>query len=137
MLQDLDQITARIGQVVDRNRQLKTERDRLRAQLDDAERTSRKLREQCAQRDAALLALQERMSEQDGEVIQKLAVSQASEGQLREQLSLQMASQEALTSQLAAKEADVSRLKRVAGEAKERIDAVLSRLPGSSVPEEV
>lgn len=137
MLQDLDQITARIGQVVDRNRQLKAERDRLRVQLDEAERTSRKLREQCGQRDAALLALQEKMSEQDGEIVQKLAVSQASEGQLREQLSLQLASHEALTQALAAKAEDVERLKRVTVEARSRIDAVLSRLPGSPVAEEV
>lgn len=137
MLQDLDQITARIGQVVDRSRLLKADRDRLRAQLDDAERTSRKLREQCAQRDASLLALQEKLSEQDGEVVQQLAVVQASEGQLREQLSLQVASHETLTQRLAAKEADVKHLKNVAGQARERIDAVLSRLPGSSVSEEV
>lgn len=136
MLQDLDQITARIGQVVDRNRQLKAERDALRARLEDAERTSRQLRDQCTQRDAALLALQERMTDKDGEVVHKLQVAQRNEGELKEQLSLQLATQDALNTRLAAKEADVDRLKIAAGVARERIDAVLARLPGAPMPEE-
>jgi len=136
MLEDLDLITARIGKVVDANRQLRAERDSLRARLDDAERTSRTLREQCAQRDASLLALQEKLNEQDGEVEQKLAQSQTTEGQLREQLSLQLASHETLSARLQHSEADVLRLKKVAGEARERIDAVLARLPGAATQEE-
>jgi len=134
MLQDLDHITARIGQLAERTRLLKVERDALRARLDDAERSARQLREHCAQRDAALLALQERLSDQDGEVERKLEAAQRNEGELQQQLSLQLAAQETLSLRLAASQADVGRLKQVAGSARERIDAVLARLPGAPAP---
>lgn len=134
MLQDLDHITARIGQLAERTRLLKAERDALRVRLDDAERSAHQLREHCAQRDASLLALQERLSTQDGEVERKLEVAQRHEGELQEQLTLQMAAQETLNLRLAASQADVGRLKQVAGNARERIDAVLARLPGAPAP---
>ncbi len=132
MLQDLDQLTTRIGQLVQRTRQMHAERDALRARLDEAERAARTLREQCAERDAALLALQAQLKDQDGEVATRLAESQRAEVALREQLEFQYTAHQSLESRLLARDADVEQLRQAAGSAQTRIDAVLARLPGAA-----
>ena len=45
MLQDLDQLAARIGQLVQRTRHLHSERDALRLRLNDAEAEQRALKQ--------------------------------------------------------------------------------------------
>ena len=136
MLQDLDHITARIGQLAERTRLLHAERNALRARVEDAERLARSLRDQCAQRDAAILELQARVDERDEEVVRKLAAVQASEQTLKSQLEQAHVAHEEIVARLAAREDDVLRLGRVAGQARARIDSVLARLPGAAVAEE-
>jgi chromosome segregation ATPase len=134
MLQDLDHITGRIGQLAERTRLLKAERDALRVRLEDGERAVRHLREHCAQRDAALLTLQARLSDQDGQLERKLEAAQRHGDALQEQLTAQCATHAVLNARLVASQADVDRLKQVAGTARQRIDAVLACLPGAPPP---
>lgn len=61
MLQDLDQLAARIGQLVQRTRHLHAERDALRVRLNDSESEQRKLKQRCADFETELQALQARL----------------------------------------------------------------------------
>lgn len=146
MLQDLDQLAARIGQLVQRTRQLHSERDALRSRLAQAEQESRKLRERCDEADARLQALQERLQTNDSELAARLAQSEEAQATLREELERQAQQRQALENQLAeqesawqarlnARETDLQRLRVAAVAARERIDAVLARLPGAPVEE--
>ncbi|WP_233238073.1 hypothetical protein [Bordetella sp. LUAb4] len=147
MLQDLDNLAARIGQLVQRTRQLHAERDALRARLHQAEQEARGLRTRCDDADTQVLQLQERLQNNDSEVGERLARAEAAEATLRAELErhvLQLQSFESQAaaresewqSRLAARDTDMQRLRVAAVAARERIDAVLARLPGASVGEQ-
>jgi len=146
MLQDLDQLAARIGQLVQRAQQLTAERDALRARLSEAETEQRTLRQRCAQRDTEFAALEEKFLSHDSTVAAVQLQAQQIETGLREQLArestgrqqheLTLAAHDAQAqSALALREAEVQRLRQAASNARERIDAVLTRLPGAPAAE--
>ncbi|ALM86361.1 hypothetical protein [Bordetella sp. N] len=147
MLQDLDNLAARIGQLVQRTRQLHAERDALRARLHQAEQEARALRTRCDDADDKVQQLQDRLQNHDSEVGGRLAQAEAAEATLRAELERHVQQLHVLESQasarenewqsrLAARETDMQRLRVAAVAARERIDAVLARLPGASVGEQ-
>jgi chromosome segregation ATPase len=136
MLQDLDQLAARVGQLAHRARQLAVERDALRARLDESDGSARALRDQVAEKGRALDALSARLKDHDGEIADRLAQSQRSEAELRDALERQQLAYRELENRLASRDADIQRLRDAAGSARERIDAVLARLPGALHGEE-
>jgi chromosome segregation ATPase len=147
MLQDLDNLAARIGQLVQRTRQLHAERDALRARLNQAEQETRVLRERCLESDSRSQALQARLDDQDNEAGDRLAQAQRAEVELRAELEKHIEQRQAMDAQIAARESewqsrltardtDLQRLRVAAVAARERIDAVLARLPGAPVGEQ-
>jgi chromosome segregation ATPase len=136
MLQDLDQLAARVGQLAHRARQLAVERDALRARLDEADGSARTLRDQIGEKSRALDALSARLKDHDGEIADRLAQTQRSEAELRDALERQQLAYHELESRLVSRDADVQRLRDAASSARERIDAVLARLPGALHGEE-
>jgi chromosome segregation ATPase len=136
MLQDLDQLAARVGQLAHRARQLAVERDALRARLDEADGSARTFRDQIAEKTRALDALSVRLKDHDGEIADRLAQSQRSEVELREALERQQLAYRELESRLVSRDVEVQRLRDAASSARERIDAVLARLPGALHGEE-
>jgi chromosome segregation ATPase len=147
MLQDLDQLAARIGQLVQRTRQLHAERDALRARLNKAEQESRSLLDRCKESDAQLHSMHERLQDHDSETLAKLVRAEESEAELRAELQRLSERQQAADAQVAAREGewqarlsardtDLQRLRVAAVAARERIDAVLARLPGAPAGEQ-
>ncbi|HEY0294942.1 MAG TPA: hypothetical protein VGC69_06365 [Bordetella sp.] len=144
MLQDLDQLAARIGLLVQRTRQVHTERDALRARLNDSELQQRNLQQRCADHEAELQSLRAAVAEHGQAAETVRAEAGQVEAALREQLAHESAERQALEERLKHREAelqaslqardsDLNRLRTAALSARERIDVVLSRLPGASV----
>lgn len=142
MLQDLDQLAARIGQLVQLTRQLQAERDALRVSLGQSEAAQRALEQRCDERQAEILALQTKLQEHDGAVDDLLSEARQSELDLRAQLARAISEHQALESRAQAREAellgnletkdtDLQRLRVATDAARERIDTVLARLPGA------
>ncbi|MBO9356593.1 hypothetical protein GG851_21590 [Bordetella petrii] len=147
MLQDLDQLAARIGQLVQRTRQLHAERDALRVRLNQSESSQRALEQRCAEREAEIQALQTKLQEHDGTVSTVLAEARQTEADLREQLARAAADRDTLETRFGAREAelqgslhardtDLQRLRVATAAARERIDTVLARLPGAPTGEQ-
>lgn len=142
MLQDLDQLAARIGQLVQRTRQLEAERDALRISLGQSEAAQRASEQRCNERQAEILALQTKLQEHDGAVEDLLSEARQSEIDLRAQLAREIAEHQTVESRAQAREAellsslttkdtDLQRLRVATDAARERIDSVLARLPGA------
>lgn len=132
MLQDLDQLSARIGLLVQRTRQLHAERDAMRVRLSDSERQQRELQQRCSDSEAELQALRAAMAghgQAEASLREQLAQESAERQTFEERLKAREAE---LQSSLQARDTDLSRLRAAAMSARERIDVVLSRLPGAS-----
>lgn len=147
MLQDLDQLAARIGQLVQLTRQLQAERDGLRVSLGQSEAAQRALEQRCNERQAEILVLQTRLQEHDGAVDDLLSEARQSEIELRAQLAREISDHQTAESRaqaretelmntLTAKDTDLQRLRVATDAARERIDAVLARLPGAAATEQ-
>lgn len=147
MLQDLDQLAARIGQLVQRTRQLQAERDALRVSLSQSEAAQRALEQRCNERQAEILTLQTKLQEHDGTVDDLLSEARQAENDLRAQLAREASerqtfetraqSREAeLLSNLNERDTDLQRLRVATDAARERIDTVLARLPGAAAEEQ-
>ena len=146
MLQDLEQLATRIGQLVQRTRQLHAERDTLRLRLEEAVTEQRALQQRCAGHEAELRALRAQL-EKDGAAASLLEHARQIESGLRQDLARETAQRQALEAKLSTCEAewqlrlksqdtDLQRLRAAALAARERIDAVLARLPGASAAEQ-
>jgi predicted nucleic acid-binding Zn-ribbon protein len=147
MLQDLDQLAVRIGQLVERTRQLHQERESLRVRVHQIEQENRQARERCEKSEARLQVLQEQVQCHGSELASKLSQAEACENGLRTELKKHIDQQQALEAQWAAQEsewqarlnirdADLQGLRRTTAIARERIDAVLARLPGAPLEEQ-
>ncbi|MFA5596836.1 MAG: hypothetical protein WDA26_04625 [Pusillimonas sp.] len=153
MLQDLEFLEARVGKLVELARQLQSrhdvlaqrvavveqERDALLEQLvqqeseykDVAAQANRHRAEMDALRAHSESALQQ-LRQQSEQTETRLRAAAATEvASLKEQLERQQAEQEAVRQRLHASQSESSRLRQVAEAARERIDAVLIRLPGA------
>ena len=114
----------------------------LRARLNDSETEQRALKQRAAERDADIAALQAKLQDNDGAVTAMLEQAQQAEAALREQLARETAERQSLEARFSARETELQgnlqrsdtelqRLRVAAAAARERIDAVLARLPGA------
>ena len=111
MLQDLDNLAARIGHMAQLMHELQAERADLRARLKQLEQDRNALREELERREAENASLQRE--------------AEAEKQSLHQQLVEQK-------SRLQAIQAHNIRLGQVAGEARNQVDSILMRLPGAS-----
>ncbi|TAL89531.1 MAG: hypothetical protein EPN46_02170 [Candidimonas sp.] len=132
MLQDLDSLAARIGQMVQATRLLQADRDTLRARLKSLEQERNALRDQLARREADHQSIAGRLDQHRAEVESVRAQADAAQAELQVEASRYQVEYEAMRHDLQVSQADSQRLRAVAGIAKERIDAVLMRLPGAT-----
>ncbi|SHI23786.1 hypothetical protein SAMN04488135_1159 [Pollutimonas bauzanensis] len=131
MLQDLDSLAARLGQMVQFTRQLQTERAALQARLKNLEQERDALRDQLQRREADYSSMTERFNVHEAEVQALRAEAEATQATLQIEATQYKVECEAVKQKLAASQADTSRLRQVADKAKEHIDSILMRLPGA------
>lgn len=132
MLQDLDSLAARIGQMVQLTRQLQNERVALQERLRSAEQERSALRDQLERRETEYRSMAQRIDQHESELETVRASIASSEAQLRAQAVRDQADCEAAKQSLQAAQAEATRLRAAAGSAKDRIDMVLMRLPGAT-----
>lgn len=135
MLEDLDHLAARIGQLVQRSREFDAERESLRVRLQEADADRRALRERCDDAEAGLQAAQARLAEYDQTLAVEKSRAERVQAGLRASLEQQAAEYLALMSRHDACRAELQRLRAVTSRTRERIDAVLVRLPGAQPAE--
>lgn len=153
MLQDLESLAARIGQLVELTQKLQSEHDALVQRAGTAEQQRDALQEQLqrqeieykdvaaqasrhqaemnalrSQSEAALQQLRQQAEQTEARLKSEAASSVA---HLQEQLERQKAEQAAVHRSLQASQTESSRLQQAVDAAKQRIDAVLMRLPGA------
>ncbi|WP_160356273.1 hypothetical protein [Bordetella sp. 02P26C-1] len=148
MLQDLDHLSARIGQLVQLTRHLQAERDMLRTSLDQSQAAQRTLEQRCQAHEVEIQTLQTKLQEHDGAVDDLLAEARQAEIDLRAQLARAISEQQAIEARAQARESELlrsitvkdtelQRLRVATVAARERIDSVLARLPGAPAPEQL
>ncbi|MCI2809137.1 hypothetical protein [Eoetvoesiella caeni] len=142
MLQDLDTLAARIGQLVQLVRQLQAERTAMQSQLVRMEQERNALRDLQARQQAEHAAATQRLAEHSSEVDTVRAQADASlealraqaesaQLELRLEVSRYRADYEKAEQSLQTSATESARLRAVAVAAKERLDALLERLPGA------
>jgi chromosome segregation ATPase len=125
MLEDLDHLSTRLAKLLAYTQQLFAEQTALQSRLAQAE----------AERDAfrAQLALEGTQAQ----VLSRKAQTASSERDvLQGSLDLFRQEHQTLQTQLAARDKEVTALRDVTAQARQRIDAVLERLPGATQTEE-
>jgi chromosome segregation ATPase len=132
MLQDLDSLAARIGQLVQFVRQLLSERTALQARLKNLEQERDALRDQLQRREAEFADMTNRVDGHDAQVRALQADLEAAQATLQVETSRYKGEADLYRQKLAASQADTSRLQSVADKAKEHIDSILMRLPGAA-----
>jgi len=131
MLEDLDSLAARLGQLVQFTKQLQSERASLQARINSLEQERNALRDELKRREAEFNELAQ--SSADHQARLDIARAEADSIRISMQTEVERASaeRENLRRQLAASQADSSRLKAVASQAQLEIDSILMRLPGA------
>jgi len=131
MLEDLDSLAARIGQLAQFARQLQSERTALQARIIGLEQERNALRDQLKRQEAEFGELAESSAGHQARVDILRAEADSVRVSLEGEVERCRAEYEALRRQFAASQADTSRLKAVAGQAQLQIDSILMRLPGA------
>lgn len=131
MLEDLDSLAARIGQLVQFSRQLQSERTALQARIIGLEQERNSLRDQLKRREAEFAELTESTADHQARVDILRAEADSIRVSLQGEVERCQAEHETLRRQLASSQADSSRLKAAAGQAQLQIDSILMRLPGA------
>lgn len=121
MLEDLDSLSTRIGQMAQFTRQLQTDRSALQARLSQLEQERNALRDQVARQQAEYDA----MAQQVQGHAAKLHAAHAQQEALR-------ADYQKVINELQNSQSQSNALRAAARSAQERIDAVLMRLPGAT-----
>lgn len=132
MLQDLDSLAARIGQMVQFTRQLQTERSALQAQLKVLDQEQDSLRRQLQLREHDYSLVEKKLSEHESQVQSQQSEAQSQLLALQKNLEHYKTQSETLSQQLQISQADVKRLRLVTDQARENIDSILVRLPGAA-----
>src|SRR3546814_20838375 len=132
MLQDLDSLAARLGQLVQFTRQLQTERVALHARIKSLEQERNALREQLEHRESEHQAVIQRLEQHDSEVDAVRQQSEATHAQLRTELSHYQTEYVNMKEQLLSCQSAVSRLHVATSTARDRVDALFIRLPSAS-----
>ncbi len=131
MLEDLDSLAARIGQLVQFSRQLQSDRTALQARIIGLEQERNALRDQVQRQQAEFSELAESSASHEARVDILRAEADSVRLSLQSEVERCKNEYEALRRQLAASQADSSRLKAAAGQAQLQIDSILMRLPGA------
>ena len=131
MLEDLDSLAARLGQLVQHSKQFHAERAELHARISGLEQERNALRDELKRREAEFNELAQSSADQQTRVDILRAETDSIRVALQGEVERCKAERETLRRQLAASQADSSRLKAVAGQAQLQIDSILMRLPGA------
>lgn len=131
MLEDLDSLAARLGQLVQQSKQFHAERAELQARVTGLEQERNALRDELKRREAEFNELAQSSADQQTRVDILRAETDSIRIALQGEVERCKAERETLRRQLAASQADSSRLKAVAGQAQLQIDSILMRLPGA------
>lgn len=131
MLEDLDSLAARIGQLVQFSKQLQSERSALQARINALEQERNALRDQLKRRETEFAELAESSADHQARVDILRSEADSIRISLQGEVERSKAEHETLRRQLAASQADSSRLKSAAGQAQLQIESILMRLPGA------
>lgn len=131
MLEDLDSLAARLGQLVQYAKQLHSERTQLQARVIGLEQERNALRDQLKRQEAEFGELAESTANHQARVDILRAEADSIRISLQGEIERCKAEYEALRRQYAASQADTSRLRAAAGQAQLQIDSILMRLPGA------
>lgn len=132
MLQDLDSLAARIGQMVALARELQSERTTLLARIKTLESDRDQLTQRLQRREADFNTMAGSLAEHESQlqVIQDQA--QTAQSQLQLELDECRHRCSAAEQQLLDSQADAQRLRTVSEAARQQIDSILERLPGAT-----
>lgn len=131
MLEDLDSLAARIGQLVQFSKQLHSERVALQARISTLEQERNALRDELKRREAEFTELSANNADHQARVDILRAEADSTRVSLQGEVDRCKAEHETLRRQLAASQADSSRLKAVTSQAQTQINSILMRLPGA------
>jgi chromosome segregation ATPase len=131
MLQDIDSLAARIGQMVQFARQLQAERAALQARLKNLEQERDALRDQLSRREAEFASTTERANSHEAEMQALRSEAEAAQATLQVEAMQYKTELEVAKQKLAVSQADTSQLRVVTDKAREHIDSILMRLPGA------
>ena len=131
MLEDLDSLSARIGQLVQFSKQLHSERVALQARISTLEQERNALRDELKRREAEFTELSANNADHQARVDILRAEADSTRVSLQGEVDRCKAEHETLRRQLAASQADSSRLKAVTSQAQTQINSILMRLPGA------
>jgi len=132
MLEDLDSLAARLGQLVQSTKQLQADRAELQARINGLEQERNALRDELKRREAEFNELAETSASHQTRVDILRAEADSIRISLQGEVERCQAERDSLRRQLAVSQADSSRLRAVAGQAQAQIDSILMRLPGAS-----
>lgn len=132
MLQDLDFLAARIGQMVQFTRQLQSERSALQARLKNLDQERDALRDQLQRRETEYASVAERLEHHESQSQSQQSETQAQLQILQQEVERYKAEAQTLSQQLATCQVGSARLRVVADQARDSIDSILMRLPGAA-----
>jgi len=131
MLEDLDSLAARIGQLAQFTKQLQSERAALQARINGLEQERNALRDQLKRQETEFSELAESSAGHQAKMDILRAEADSIRISLESEVERCKAEYDTLRRQLAVSQADTSRLKAAAGQAQLQIDSILMRLPGA------
>jgi len=131
MLQDLDSLSARLGQLVQWVGQLQEERASLLSRVRGLEQERDAVRDQLARAQAEHQTISQQAHEHTAAVETVRQQAEAAQAELRFEVSRYQADIQAAQQDLLASRSEADKLRAAALAAQQRIDAVLVRLPGA------
>ena len=136
MLEDLDILKQRLSKLVESVQALSTEKQSLLARLSQSEDLCRSLQSRIDEGNQKAQDLHSQVSQCQSELDGLRKQSASKHNELQGTLDLFKQEHLTMQTQLEKSESEVKALRAVSLQAKERIDAVLMRLPGSTPAEE-
>ncbi|MFA5704253.1 MAG: hypothetical protein WC982_12140 [Advenella sp.] len=131
MLQDLDQVAARVGQVVQLSRSLMAERQSIAARLALAEKARDSFRDQFQAREDEFKSIIQRLDNHEQEVGEIRAKAQHENVQLKSELESAQQEITRLQADLAKAQSELAAFREGAMKARDRVEHVLANLPGA------
>jgi len=130
MLETLDHLATRIGQLVTRTQALAAERDALRNRAESADKHAQNLDARSEQAESDLRTARAQLAACEQTLADEQHRARQVEADLRTQLERQTRELQALAARFDANQRALQRLRDVSAQTRTRIDAVLERLPG-------
>ncbi len=133
MLQDLDQVAARVGQVVQLSRSLMAERESISTRLSLAEKARDSFRDQFQAREDEFKSIIQRLDNHEQEVGEIRAKAQHENVQLKSELDSAQQEIARLQADLAKAKSELAAFREGAKKARDRVEHVLANLPGGVI----